>query len=200
MLIDLIDSFYVPHYNCCTIGITNGIYIYSFFYLAGIAVIIYYLISSYLLKENTPSTQAKFKNFTHKALWGILITLIIFQTIAQIRFFTDELDFYHNRRISQRYPGRFQELVDFSLFCKSILPGKHTAQLITDLDFNKDFPGLFTTWVLGYFLYPIDIKNIREGEPKDCLIIFMKKDPYQNIPVDYKVIGKFNNHLLAIKK
>lgn len=66
----------------------------------------------------------------------------------------------------------------FSSFCKQHLPGKHSAELISDLDMTReDGRDAFAHGSLVYNLYPIDAANISGRDP-DCLVIYSKKKPF----------------------
>ena len=87
----------------------------------------------------------------------------------------------------------------FAKYCQRLLPGQHSAKLITGLDTSRD-PGMLIHRKLAYFLYPIDIRNIRK-EPVDSLIIFAVKDATQLVPEDFQISGKYNeSSLIAVKK
>ena len=117
----------------------------------------------------------------------------------QIKYFVFEHKHYAAKPIDEKYYGILKTVHDYAVFCRRNLPGKHSAQFISDLDVSKD-PGMSTHRAVAYYLYPIDIRNIRQ-EPKDSLVVFKKNNPVQSVPDDFRVIGMFGEtNLLAVKQ
>ncbi len=90
-------------------------------------------------------------------------------------------------------------ILDFAQKTKLLAPGPRNAKFITDWDLNKS-PFMFYHRVLAYFLYPIDIRNVRK-EPIDTIVVFNKKNPLEVVPDNFevlKVLGK--KGLIAVKK
>lgn len=195
---DLLDAFYLPHYNSCGIGVIGGIPIYFFFYLPLAIMIIWRFILKIFFKQDNKHLFYS-RTFIQKTTFVIFFILILCQTISQIRFFSREYRSISHQPLSQRYSEPFKEWTDFATYCRKILPGKHQAVFITDLNLSQEIPGLFTQWALGYFLYPIDIRDLNREDAKNCLIVFEKKNPEKSIPPDYKIIGRWQNNFLAQK-
>ncbi len=131
-------------------------------------------------------------------LSGSFLIIITLQTIGQTYYFTHEFQWINGGKTTDRYPRALKEIVDFAGFCKQKLPGKHSCQLITDLDISHD-PGMFFHRTLAYHLYPIDIRDIHRS-PADCAIVFIAQDPRSRVPEGYDVVGSWGEKgLLAIK-
>ncbi len=127
-----------------------------------------------------------------------LVLVIAFQTINQAKYFMTIFDKYHGKTIEERRQPLLREISRFAQYCQEKLPGRHNAQFLSDLDLSND-PGMFIHRVLAYYLYPIDIRDIRQW-PKDSLIIFYKKEAAQHIPEGYKLLGQTNEYnAVAIK-
>ena len=135
---------------------------------------------------------------TQRVLLTVFIIVIILQTMNQMRYFLVTFDTYNGKDVEARYLGPFKKVYDFAQFCKIRLPGQHNAELITDLDTSQD-PGMFLHRALAYYLYPIDIRDIRERD-KELLIAFEKKNVIHNVPQGYHLIGAWDNdNIVAIR-
>jgi hypothetical protein len=125
--------------------------------------------------------------------------LLIFQTSGQMGRFVSEYKSVAAKPIKERYPPLLKDPYAYALFCQEHLSGKHSADFISDMDVSRD-PGMYVHRALVYFLYPIDIRNIRR-KPADSLIIFEKNNPIQSVPDGFKIVGFFNGrNVFAIKQ
>lgn len=190
LLFHLATSFYQPHHN--SFSNNNYFYIYQIVLLSIIAV--------YILKKSIWRRQQALNlpSLLSGVLTGTLLIIMALQTIGQTHYFIREFRRINGKKTADRYPGALKKIVDFAGFCKQKLPGKHSCQLITDLDMSRD-PGMFFHRTLAYHLYPIDIRDIRRS-PADCAIVFIAQNPQSRVPKDYNVIESWGKKsLLAIK-
>ncbi len=186
LLFHLATSFYQPHHNSFLNN--NYFYIYQIVLLSVIAV---YILKKSGWRKNLPSMLSG-------VLTGTLLITMALQTTGQTYYFIREFRRIDGKKTADRYPGALKKIVDFAGFCKQKLPGKHSCQLITDLDMSRD-PGMFFHRTLAYHLYPIDIRDIRRS-PADCAIVFIAQNPQSRVPKDYDVIESWGEKsLLAIK-
>ncbi|VAX37503.1 hypothetical protein MNBD_UNCLBAC01-559 [hydrothermal vent metagenome] len=89
---------------------------------------------------------------------------------------------------------------EFSRLCKSVLKGRHSAKLITDIDLSSS-EGMFRHRQLSYFLFPIDIRVKPQYQPIDTYVAFYKKNAAEYIPDGFKIIfERGDNFLLAVKE
>lgn len=158
------------------------------------------VIAVYILKKSIWRRQQALNlpSLLSGVLTGTLLITMALQTTGQTYYFIREFRRIDGKKTADRYPGALREIVDFAGFCKQKLPGKHSCQLITDLDMSRD-PGMFFHRTLAYHLYPIDIRDIRRS-PADCAIVFIAQNPQSRVPKDYDVIESWGEKsLLAIK-
>jgi hypothetical protein len=74
-----------------------------------------------------------------------------------------------------------------------------SARLISSLDFSRD-PGMRSHRLLAFFLYPIDIREVRK-EPEEYIIFFHAKNPQSNVPEGYEIIAIYDeNNMIAGRK
>ena len=193
LLSETIQNIYKPHPNTLfqvSVGPTPFlVYIYAVFFLS-------YLWSILLRRKNSESTL----RMAAPLIFSAYLLVISFQ-LAGI-FFSAQREFsiYHGKSTQEKYAAVIGgKTYVFAQYCKRNLPGSHNAEFMTDSDLSRD-PGMINHRMLAYFLYPIDIRNVR-NESKDSLIIFKKKDALSYVPAEYKVIGMFDsNNLIAVKR
>lgn len=128
---------------------------------------------------------------------AFLILVILFQTMNQARYLMAMYQGYHGKTIEERRSPLLRKISLFAQYCQERLPGQHNARFLSDLDLSND-PGMFIHRALAYYLYPIDIRDIRKGD-KDSLIIH-KANAVQHIPEGYTLVGQWNEYAaVAIK-
>jgi hypothetical protein len=131
--------------------------------------------------------------------FALFFLLIGLQTLSHSFAFSQEYRLFVPKTTEERINLFFDNSYRFAQYCHLHLPGKHWGQVVTDLDITKP-QEMITFFAVAYYLYPIDIR-IDRHHPKDCLVIFSKKDPLVGIPDNYQVAGNFDEHsLLAIPK
>lgn len=86
----------------------------------------------------------------------------------------------------------------YSSFCHHYIRGHQNARLITDVDINKE-PGMLDHRMMAYYLYPIDIRDVRKKEP-DYLLFYRKKNASDHVPDNFQIIVEVNNEYLIAKR
>lgn len=196
LIAQFLNGFYIPHYNFYPVGKIAGwnimLCVYILIFLSAATFVILKII---FWKSRDDFQLAP----TIKHLMFLFLVLVIaFQTMSQARYFMAIFGKYQGKKIEDRRQPLLREISRFAQYCQEKLPGRHNAQFLSDLDLSND-PGMFIHRALAYYLYPIDIRDIREG-PKDSLIIFHKKEAVQHIPEGYKLLGQINEYnAVAIK-
>lgn len=195
---ELITSLYNPSNNVCIIKDIAGVHSYFYIYITMICSI----ASIYLLKLISPLIKRKLKSksvIIPVTSIAIILTISL-QTISHVDYFAEEIHFYSNKTLEEKYMDIYPFVSPFQYAdnTNKYLTGKHHAQLITDLDMTKD-PGMLIYRALAYFLYPIDIRVDLES-PKDCLIVFHKKDAIKSVPEDYEILARVGEKYLLAKK
>jgi len=93
----------------------------------------------------------------------------------------------------------FKNAYNFAQYCRQHLPGKHWGKVITDKKLQET-QAMLTYAAVRYYLYPIDV-SVDRNHPKDCLVIFLKKNPLSVIPKGFKMMDSFDKmSLIAIKE
>ncbi len=188
-----IGQFYQPTHNFMITGHFNGINIYSFIYglifilLAGLIVI------NILLKR--PRTA----HTTQRTPFFIILCVFIFVTILQT---SDQIlktyaahQYFGQTKMSERYYYKETERIKhITRVIRQYLPKQCGTQLITDRSLTQD-PDLYMTRLLAYFLYPIDMRGMRD-KPQDYLIVFDKQNPQDALGADFKIIRQIDQHNL----
>ena len=84
-------------------------------------------------------------------------------------------------------------------YCKSVLPNDTSAKFITDLDLSTD-PGMGYHRMLAYFLYPIDMRDVRKKET-NAIIAIAKHHAKESVPDNFEILVTLDEHnLIAVKK
>jgi hypothetical protein len=127
-------------------------------------------------KNFRPGQRELFRTRANLILFSILITLSGLQLSAHLAY---------SRRNIVFHP-RFYQIMAQSIVAR--FPGKHNAELITDLRPDID-PDAYFLKMFQYYLYPIDTNNIRSGN-KDLLVILRcyGSPAGQQIPENYVII------------
>ena len=182
------------------------------FYIANVNFYIYVYLIILLSIILTFCLAIVFKNKLFKQEHTLLTPIILFVTLNAfimlkiietawlIQSFEKEFYTMTDKNIDERNANIIgHDFYQFIQFCKQNLNGKYNAQLLTDLDISEAH-GKFVLRILGYYLYPIDIRGIR-GKPTDCLIVFSKREAIKAVPEDFHILAVFDEqNLIAIKK
>lgn len=119
--------------------------------------------------------------------FSLLITLSLCQAAGNILYLTQ----YSVR------PLFFQRVAET---IKARFPGKQNAELLTDLDPERD-PEAYYLQNFQYHLYPVDTKNIRPGTKTMLIILRKTADPAEWIPQDYTIAYQpYPKMIVAIPK
>ncbi len=195
LIVKFFNGFYIPHHNFCLPGKIAGwnllVCVYILILLSAATFVILKMI--FRKSSNDFQLAPTIKNLMH----AFLILVILFQTMNQARYFIAMYQGYHGKTIEERRSPLLREISLFAQYCQERLPGQHNARFLSDLDLSND-PGMFIHRALAYYLYPIDIRDIRKGD-KDSLIIH-KANAVQHIPEGYTLIEQINEYnAIAIK-
>lgn len=204
LIAQFLNGFYIPHHNFCPVGKIAGwnimLCVYTLIFLSAATLVILKIPVYCRNKIISWKSRDDFQLApTIKHLMSLFLVLVIaFQTMNQAIYFIALHQKYHGKTIEKKRQPLLKEISRCAQYYQEKLPGRHNAQFLSDLDISKD-PGMFIHRALAYYLYPIDIRGIREG-PKDSLIIFYKKEAGQHIPEGYKLIEQINEYnAVAIK-
>ena len=193
----LIQDYYHPHYNSFSLpsifGVSVNHVVYAFLFILII------LLGLLKLLRTTPRESSD-KRFTTQVLAVtsvVFLTVLLFQTIGQVRYFSKIFSNFHNRNLDQKLDIICNvDSYQFVKFCLAQLSGKSRGTLMTDSDFNKSID----PYLIMYYLYPaIDLRG--EKGLKRYLVIFNKDHPLSAVPDNYRIVGMYNSKgLLAVQK
>lgn len=195
------NNLYFPNHNLCGMGQIadeNTLILFCQFLLLTILT----TVVCHIFFFNAKSSQ-KLILSSQIVTMVSMIGFVLFATTQQIHryeYFRNEETCFRAKTLDEKSLLLFGEIYEFSKACQKILPGRHQGELMTDLDLSKD-PYMAWSRLLAYHLYPQVSLRLKNQSPKDCLILFYKKDALKYIPEDYKVLiaSKDNNFILAIK-
>lgn len=143
-------------------------------------------LASFKYRKSLPNTKSSAKNFL-TVLTEILRTranLILFPILIALSGLQLSAHICYSRQNIAFQPHLYQ------IMAKSIVtrfPGKHNAELITDLHPSLD-PDAYIRKMFQYYLYPIDTKNIRSGNQDLLVILRHDGNPDEQVPENYVII------------
>ena len=194
------SSFYMPHVNSFTTNISIEINSYRLLYLIFLLTCPTVALTKRLLTKKTVARAFIDRQSLYGTCLALLIITILFQTKSQIVWRIRENKILSGKTIEEKISTYHAKPFHFARFCQQSLPGKHFCQLSTDMDLKNNAVDLFHYLAWTYYLYPIDVRLDKE-RPKDCLILFNKKDAAKSIPKGFTVIGVFDSsNAVAIKE
>lgn len=194
---DFSRFFFLPHINNFRPGVIAGRNVnHLFYYIVVAATLIVSALQWKFFRKDQPVNGLKTFFIT---AFSVYVLMTLCQTVSLYRYFAADIRQFYGRPVEDRCRYLYGHIYLYARACRQVLPGKHTAELVTDMDMSRD-PGMFSHRALAYFLYPIDIRGIR-GEPPDCLVIFRKQDARSHVPPGYEVVLPYDGQsLLAVKK
>ena len=190
---ELLLLFYLPHHNNCYSGIIFHTPLYLIIYIGLLLflILIQLCSSCKILKGST-------KNMIITGLFFYFFIIISFQTTNQFFYFAKDIKNNQNKNLPNRLAKPERTIYFFAESVKHTLPQKSSAELITDMDINKE-PGMYYHRLLSYYLYPVDIRRIRK-QPLDYLILFEKNDAPQHVLRNYKTLVQLSPTSLIAQK
>lgn len=190
---NLAAVYYSPHYNYFSAQVSENSNINFLFYmLIGCSLMSLYLIRLYLNMKSSLIVPV--------VITTVLCLSVSLQTLGHYNHFFLEIRQYSNKGSFERYHLLHQIFSSISHRTQEFLPGKRNAQFISDLKLaeNKNID-LAVHRSLAYFLYPIDIRRVR-NKPYDSLIVFKLYSPIKNIPPDYIELERIGKNYLVGEK
>jgi len=136
-----------------------------------------------------------------KALMAVVCVYLLtlfFQTFGQMHYLLIRRPVFR-LTTAQKYSLMVGPIFHYPIMARQILPQgrRYTCQLMTDIDTYRD-PGMLKHRMLSYFLYPVDLRQIRR-EPVNCVFAFQKEDAVHCVPGNYEIIKQWDDrHLLAV--
>lgn len=186
---------YMPHVNIFFAPLVDGVNLYVFFYAILYCSLLLTIGVRFLHKERFD--RMAIASFSVLILYGLITALLTKQwaadTLRNIKTFSGKTTEEKNAAL------RHNHIFIFAQFCRSRLPEKGAARIVTDLDLTRD-PGMFYQRRLAYYLYPIDMRNVRQEEP-EIMIIFAKHNAKASVPEDFEILASLDEeNLVAVKK
>lgn len=197
----IIGDLYKPHHNIFFAPYISGINFYALIYLIFLSSMpLLHLINKIHRRKTGSDAITSIHSTALPLVFTLFFLFTILQTIGLVNDAQKEFRIYAGKSIEEKYVAiTGKQIYLFVRYCRQTLPGFHNARLLTDMDLSKD-PGMITHRVLAYFLYPIDIRNIRNG-PVDSLILFANRNAIANVPEDFEIRGIFDqSSVVAVKR
>lgn len=170
----------------------KNIYLW-FFYFFVLGICLRYVILFFTKGRDHREMEVQHKNRVDSVFRTSLVVFLIltaFQLMSQIRYLTfmKETIFF----------SEVVDILDFSRFCQKQAPGKSQGVFFTDMDIYHN-PEMYYHRLLAYNLYPLDIRDIREGEKEYC-IFYLKNDAVQAVPEGYSILDSYGSLGLIARK
>lgn len=187
---------YVLHHNlvppCLAFKLNFNTYIY---------VILFFSINlSFIFQKFiTKNIGITFQQFVFSIV-SVLFFLVSLNQLYNFKYYYKfENELFGNKSIEEKNANLYDGIAyQYSRFCHANIQGHRNAQLITDADLSRE-PGMLAHRMLAYYLYPIDIREVRKKEP-DYLLFFMKKNAKEHIPHNFEVIATLNKDNLVARR
>ncbi len=194
-----IQNLYNPNHNISPAPYIQGVNFYVYVYFVLFLSMISLRLIAKCSNQGAQKTNTSLSILFRCAMIVYALTLGA-QTLSLFRHALTEFRVYTGKSTEEKYAKIISgKAYTFARYCRSVLPGPHRANFMTDMDLNND-PGMITHRMLAYHLYPIDIRGIRE-EAADSLIIFKKKNAVADVPDDFEIIGLWGeDSLIAVPK
>lgn len=191
------QQFYLPQKNGIFVGTFLGhnvlLYFYGLFGLLTLAALVV------LFWERGRIERERLKALILVAAVITFLSLGIFQGVHHVKTFAGEFKKFHGTTQEQRIASYFKNSYAYARYCQKHVPGKHWGRVVTGTNI-KEAEAMLTFFAVAYYLYPIDIR-IDVQHPPDCLVIFLKKNPLESVPADYRAFEPYDERsLIAIRK
>lgn len=191
-----VAKIYSPNPNICPSPLVGKINLTVLFYAIASSCALLTIIA-----ESPPVIfRVKEKTFLIylRAMAASFCLYMLFQTVGQSLAWNKTWHYLRGKPLSQKSEALYGQAHFFARRVRRILPGRHVARVISDLDFNLE-PHMATRGLLAYLLYPIDINGIIQGET-DCLLFYEKVDAAQSVPEGFRILEQFNDcNLVAVR-
>ncbi|MCK5014466.1 MAG: hypothetical protein KAS66_11665 [Candidatus Omnitrophica bacterium] len=197
LIVQFKNSLYIPHHNSFMVAEIRKVNVMKLFYTFLLSAILITAAYYHFVRIRTNKHIPPLEFITTIGIMGFLLFAGI-QQVHRLEHFKFEKNKYANKTVEEKFFILFGETYRFSKICQELLPGHHYGKLITDFDISKS-PYMRYQRTLSYHLYPKVSLRFKKHFPKDCLILYHKKDPLEHIPKDYKILfaSKDNNYILA---
>lgn len=199
LLGDFWNTSFIPDKNTAVLESASGINFLYLYYLSFLIVITIGVVLT-LMRIKPFIGWGRFVRYLQTQTLIVLTILIIAQTISHTRYFLSDLDKFFNKSMQQKLSYNFAKSYAFAQYCKMHLPGKHYCGIRTDIDIQPQM-NLITYLAVRYYVYPLDVLTPGDETEKDCMIVFLKENPGDNIPAQFSVKPAFDTRsLIAIRK
>jgi hypothetical protein len=192
----LLGNFYWCHHNYCQYGNLGDMNAIFFFY--GIIFFSALTIRVLCLRGEGAQRNSDFSQIFKYTTIIVFCLLMTLQTASHISSFLSEYKAFANKPLMERYPPPIKRLKEYASFVREILPGAQSAAFATDMDISRD-PGMFYHRAFAYYLYPVDIRNIR-GLETDYLIVLHTGENALQVPPNYQILGSVDGECFVATK
>ena len=199
-LLTVYENSYNFHHNISIPATIAHINFYYYIYCIILVTFSIIFLTEHTFKEKTSSSKRSLSSLLLSSVFAVYVFLILMMIMPFLKFAKNDLYLFSEKSTAEKYKNTLKDIYQLPEITKIYLPGYHRTKFITDLNIKED-PGALYYRQLAYFLYPVDIRNIRPEEPFDSVLIFSKKNAIDYIPVGYQIHHTFNDqNIIAIKK
>ena len=163
------------------------------------------LIAGVLIGLTRGSTRTSLWSRSGSALplAGLIMfcSLMGLQTVNHWREFSRGVVFFAGQSPAEKKAYMFNEVYLFAEACRAARPGRHRAEIRSDINFSTG-PGRTTHRRFAYLLLPeIDIRSAYTDRPVDTLIFYSKTDAANLVPAGYRILLTWRDkYLLAARE
>jgi len=197
----LFRTSYRPHHNIIFYGSIKGILLVHYIYcIFAINFIVLWILDRIMyIRHRFESEKTSINTLVHLSACFCACLLLLIQLCSVMRTWSYEMRSFSNKtegaKIGMTTIGKPFRIASFY---KSQIQGPLNTAFTTDLDLSKD-PGMLMHRSLAFYLYPIDIRQIRNGKT-DSWIAFEKENAAQFVPEGYTIAVQYDpKNLIAVR-
>ena len=197
----IFSRLYVPRVNILmtvkTMNINVNIFIYLILFLSILYVKAFELL---IFRKERKQNVRPYLSMVLATCFCIFFLVNILQMGPLVKFFKKDIRLFSGKPLHEKHMKITHGFTSvYARMSKEVLPGFHSAAFVSDIDIHKS-PGMLIHRMLAYYLYPIDMRQMRK-EPIDCMVLFHKKNAEEYIPDDFEILRVLDNkNIIAIKK
>jgi len=203
LILKLIHSSYLPHYNKIRLGKIGNedllfiLYVFLFFSIF-LAVIVN--LSNSLIRKNRDLRIPLSKTIFIVGI-STLLGISALQQFKRIEVFHREKHMFGGKTLEEKNIRLHGFLYRFALASNKALSLQHRAEFMSGKNIDLSLYMYFHR-ILSYYLYPKVSLRFQNNNPKDCIVFFFKKHPEESLPKDYQILVQTEDSslTLAIKK
>ncbi|MCD4780308.1 MAG: hypothetical protein K8S27_07155 [Candidatus Omnitrophica bacterium] len=188
------------NHNLCPAGKLNDINVFHLIYQFSIFLVFLCLSTKHFVHHSKYNLFADMEltDILKQVAFFVIGILMLIQTMNLSLTAKKHLDQYAGLNTGQKYQKVLGDKYSFSQFVHQQLPAESTVGILSEKNLSS------AQWMtahrqLAYFLYPLDMREVRKEEI-NAYIIIGTTDPERMIPEGYQLTGTFNkDNIVAIR-